>query len=82
MIKRKHLITRQQYHSPVSFVQMLIHHNYVVVIRQDRCEFLRDFLTTKFQVPMYISHKIYQGLTGFPMSKQLDEDIKVKLNHM
>ena len=64
---------------------MLIHSNYVIVIRQNRCEFLKDFLNKKFQIPMYISHKIYQGLTGFPMStmsKQLDEDIKVKINHM
>ena len=61
---------------------MLIHSNYVIVIRQDRCEFLKDFLDKKFQIPMYISHKIYQGLTWFPISKQLDEDIKVKINHM
>lgn len=82
MIKRRHLITVHQYYNPVSFVQMVIDGNYVVVIRQDRSEYLRDFLIKKFQIPMYISQKIYQGLTGFPMSKNLNKIIRTKIDNL
>ena len=82
MIKRRHPITSEQYYNPISFAQMIIDNNYVAVIRQDRSEYLKDFLIKKFQIPMYISQKIYHGLTGFPISKQLNKDIKSKINHL
>ena len=56
---------------------MLIDYNSVVVIREDRGEYLRDFLESKFRMPMYLSEKMFQGLTGFPMSKGLNQKITV-----
>ena len=55
---------------------------YIIVIREDRAKYIQDYLTTKYQIPFYVRGAMFQGLTGFPISKRLDNKLKDKLHHL
>ena len=53
-----------------------------MVIREDRAEFVRYHFNTRYQIPFYYSHSSQKRLTGFAISKQINKEIKTKLNIM
>lgn len=79
---KQKFLTVQEYNSPLTFIRLLIQDNYILIARQDRAEFLRDYFTTKYKIPFYISLKMYPGLTGFPINKRLRKGIRLKLKFL
>ena len=53
-----------------------------MIIREDRAEFVRYHFNTRYQIPFYYSHSSQKRLTGFAISKQINKEIKTKLNIM
>ena len=76
-------LTREEYYNPLSFIHLLIDHNYVIVIRHDHAEFVREYFTRKFAIPFHVSEEITDfRLIGFPMSKHLDGKTKDKITEL
>ena len=72
-------MSNNEYYNPKTFTELLIEDMYIMVIREDRAKYIQDYLTTKYQIPFYTTAIMFQGLTGFPINKRLDNKLKIKL---
>lgn len=79
MIKKQKFISGYEYYNPVTFTNLLVDLDYIMLIRQDRGEFVRDYFISRYKIPFYITNRMYQGITGFPISKRLNKKVKFKL---
>ena len=79
-MKREKHMSNNEYYNPKTFTLSLIEDMYIMVIREDCAKYIQDYLTTKYQIPLYTTRMMFQGLTGFPISKRLDNEFKVKLH--
>ena len=81
-VKDPKLISNYEYFNPMSFVNMLIYKNYVIMMREDHSEFIRDYFYSKYQIPFYVSPASHMGLSGFPVSKRLEKNNKLKIDKL
>lgn len=81
-VKDPKLISNYEYFNPMSFVNMLIYKNYVIMMREDNSEFIRDYFSSRYQIPFYVSSPSHLGLSGFPVSKRLEKNIKLKIDKL
>ena len=54
----------------------------MMVMREDRAEFVRNYFNTRYQIPFYYSHSSQKRLTGYVVSKRTNKKIKAKINFL
>ena len=80
--KNLKLIKIDEYFNPISFVNKLIYKNYVIMMIEDHSEFIRDYFFSRYKIPFYVSPASHMALAGFPVSKRLEKNIKLKIDKL
>ena len=81
-IKREEPIGFHDYFNPKSYVDKLINEKYIIELREDFAIFIRDYFTSRYSIPFYVSLPSTKRVTGFPVRKGLDRRIKAKLDQL
>ena len=75
-------IGKQQYSDPSSFVKTLINDKYIIELRADFAQFIKEYFEARYSIPFYVSLPSTTRVTGFPVNKLLDRGIKAKLDQL
>ena len=81
-IEKEEPILFYEYFDPSTYVRTLVNRNYIIELREDFAGFIKEYYTSRYNIPFYVSVPSTARVTGFPMSKRLDRTIKAKLDQL